>query len=68
MGVTSWARFILGILLALESLRLWFMDGTSAFALIVSVVYIIFVAAYFARKIVGTAEPGNGPPPKSTEL
>jgi len=48
MGVTSWARFILGILLALESLRLWFMDGTSAFALIVSVVYIIFVAAYFA--------------------
>lgn len=48
MGVTSWARFILGMLLALESFRLWFTDGTSIFALVASVVYIIFVAAYFA--------------------
>lgn len=49
MALGSYIRFFLGIILSLEIIRLWFTGSTiSSVAIVLSIIYVIFVAAYFA--------------------
>jgi hypothetical protein len=50
MAPGSWPRLIVGLLLALEVVRLQFAGGTSLAALILAIVFILLTAAYFVFK------------------
>lgn len=47
MAAGSWPRLIVGLLLALEVVRLQFNGGTSFAAIALAAIFIIMTAAYF---------------------
>ncbi|MDI6720954.1 MAG: hypothetical protein QMD85_01095 [Candidatus Aenigmarchaeota archaeon] len=51
MGLGSYARFVVGLILSLEILRSWFFDRqVSLFAIILAIAFIVLAAAFFVRK------------------
>jgi hypothetical protein len=47
MAAGSWPRLIIGLLLALEVVRMQIMGGTSMIALALAAIFIILTAVYF---------------------
>ncbi|MBS3054381.1 MAG: hypothetical protein J4431_02490 [Candidatus Aenigmarchaeota archaeon] len=47
MAAGSWIRFLIGLGLALESIRLWTGGLSSNIALVLAILYLIFTAAFF---------------------
>jgi hypothetical protein len=50
MAAGSWPRLIVGLLLALEVVRMQLSGGTSIIALALAAIFIIMTAAYFLFK------------------
>ncbi|MBI2173562.1 MAG: hypothetical protein HYT73_05170 [Candidatus Aenigmarchaeota archaeon] len=52
MGIGSYARFALGIILSLEIIRSFLTDGrVSSLALVLSVIFIIMALLFFVKRI-----------------
>jgi hypothetical protein len=47
MAAGSWIRFVVGLLLAIEALRLWFIGGSSIVAVLLAIVYVILAITFF---------------------
>jgi len=50
MSAGSWVRFAVGLVLAIETIRLAFAGGSSALAIALSVIYIALVASFVLFK------------------
>jgi len=50
MTAGSWPRLIVGLILALEVVRMQIMGGTSMIALALAAIFILMTAAYFLFK------------------
>ncbi|HLD83786.1 MAG TPA: hypothetical protein VI979_02960 [archaeon] len=47
MAAGSWVRFLIGLALAMESIRLWIGGASSNIALALAILYLIFTASFF---------------------
>jgi hypothetical protein len=53
MGVGSWARFIVGLLLSVEIIReALFKEAVGQYALILSLVFVALTILFFAQKFI----------------
>jgi hypothetical protein len=46
MAAGSWLRFIIGLLLSVEVVRLWIGGSVSALAMVLAVIFILLVVTY----------------------